>query len=62
MPRTSIPVHRLAYTIDEALAAVPIGRTKLFELIATEQLRTVRIGSRRLIPVDALTELIAGIA
>ena len=58
--RTSDRVQRLAYSIDEALQAVPIGRSKLFELIATGQLRTITIGSRRLIPVDALAALVAG--
>lgn len=53
-------IPRLAYTVNEAITAVPIGRTKLFELIATGELRTVTIGRRRLIPVDALNALMCG--
>lgn len=34
-----------------------VGRTKVFELIATGQLASVRIGRRRLIPVEALRDL-----
>jgi hypothetical protein len=59
-PSARAAVQRLAYSIDEALQAVPIGRSKLFELMASGQLRTITIGSRRLIPVDALAELASG--
>jgi excisionase family DNA binding protein len=55
MKRTEVP--RLAYTVQEALQAVPIGRSKLFELIASGELRTITIGSRRLIPADSLATL-----
>ena len=40
------------------LTLVPIGRTKLFELIATGQLRTITIGRRRLITCAALRDLL----
>jgi excisionase family DNA binding protein len=52
--------QRLAYSVDEALELVPIGRTKMFELMATGELRTITIGRRRLIPADALAALVAG--
>lgn len=55
-----LPAKRLAYTIEEALEAVPIGRTKMFELMASGRLRTVTLGRRRLIPADALAALMAG--
>jgi excisionase family DNA binding protein len=53
------PVARLAYTVDEAIQAVPIGRTTMFALISTGAVRTITIGRRRLIPADALAELAA---
>jgi excisionase family DNA binding protein len=52
--------ERLAYPVSEALELLPIGRTKMFELIATGELRTITIGRRRLIPADALAAFVAG--
>jgi len=43
-----IPVH------PDASNALGIGRTKTFELIATGQLHSIKIGKRRLIAVDEL--------
>ena len=57
MPDLPTSTRRLAYTMTEALNAVPIGRTKLFELVATGKLRSITIGTRRLIPADALDAL-----
>lgn len=56
MARTTVPP--MAYTITEALDAVPIGRTKLKELIASGALPTVLVGRKRLIPVAALEALL----
>ncbi len=57
-----MPTHppdsiRLAYTVDEVLDLVPIGKTKLKQLLATGQVRTTRVGRRVLIPRDAVIEL-----
>ena len=41
-------------SVDEARAEVPVGRTKFFELMASGQIKTVRIGRRRLVPRAAL--------
>ena len=46
------------YSIAEALDATGIGRTKMFELLANGSIASVRVGTRRLIPVDALDEFI----
>lgn len=59
-PSARAGVPRLAYTVDEAAEASTLGRSSLKKLIATGQLRSTLIGGRRLIPVDALAELIAG--
>ena len=42
------------YSIDEVLEATAIGRAKLFQLLANGSIASVRVGSRRLIPVSAL--------
>jgi len=49
---------RLAYTVSEACAALGIGRTSLYKLIAERKLQTVRIAGRRLIPVAAARALL----
>jgi len=56
-PKSS-DIQPLAFTIEQALKAVPIGRTKLHELMVTGAVRSVKIGRRRLIPVEALAELL----
>jgi excisionase family DNA binding protein len=48
---------RLLHSINEALTLVPISKTKLYQLIADGTVATVSIGSRRLIPHEALVDL-----
>jgi hypothetical protein len=45
-------------TIDQAVQASGIGRTKLFELISDQQLETLLIGRRRLVKVPSLLKLL----
>ena len=47
-------MERLAYTPKEACEALRIGRTKLYELFATGELKAVALGGKTLIPRDAL--------
>lgn len=46
----------LVLTVDEAAARLRVSRWTLYNLIRSRQLRTVKIGRRRLVPVSALTE------
>lgn len=46
-------------TVNEAAARLAIGRTSLYELIARRELRTVKIGRARRVPVSAVDELIS---
>lgn len=50
--------ERLLYSTAEACSRLNIGKTKLFELIRTGTLESVLIGSARLIPADACTDLV----
>ncbi len=43
-------------TVNEAAARLAIGRTTLYELIASRELRTVKIGRARRVPESALDE------
>jgi excisionase family DNA binding protein len=44
------------FTIDEAAEQLRVSRWTLYNLIRTNQLRTIKIGRRRLVPASALTE------
>lgn len=50
---------KLLYKVEEAAEILGIGRTKLFELLARKELRSVSIGSSRRITMDALVEYVA---
>jgi excisionase family DNA binding protein len=52
-------MDKLLLTTTEAAVALGIGRSKVYELLQTGQLRSVRIGTCRRIPADALTALVA---
>ena len=47
-------VDPLLVSVEEAARILAVGRSMLYELIAAEQLETVRIGRCRRVPVDAL--------
>jgi excisionase family DNA binding protein len=49
-------LDRLFYKPAEAATLLARGRTKVFEAIASGDLRSVKVGASRLIPVDALRE------
>ncbi|WP_026341530.1 helix-turn-helix domain-containing protein [Actinomadura atramentaria] len=46
----------LVLTVDEAAERLRVSRWTLYNLIRSNRLRTVKIGRRRLVPVDALSE------
>ena len=49
----------VVYTVEEAALVLKISRWKIFELIRTNQLRSVKIGGLRRIPHVAIDEYIA---
>jgi excisionase family DNA binding protein len=44
------------FTIDETAAQLRVSRWSVYNLIRSGQLQTIKIGRRRLVPLDALTE------
>ncbi|MEU8122178.1 helix-turn-helix domain-containing protein [Spirillospora sp. NPDC049024] len=49
-------MSELVLTVDEAAERLRVSRWTLYNLIRSNQLRTVKIGRRRLVPVAALGE------
>jgi excisionase family DNA binding protein len=47
--------------IKQAIYELGISRTALYELINAGKLKTVKIGRRRLVPIEAIEELVAGL-
>jgi excisionase family DNA binding protein len=45
--------------IKQALYELGISRTAIYELIKAGKLKTVKIGRRRLVPLEAIEELVA---
>lgn len=55
---TNTPTAQLAHAIADAARMLGIGRTKLYELIDAGELKTIRLGSRRLVPDVELQRLV----
>jgi excisionase family DNA binding protein len=53
-------VEKLLLTPIEAAHALGIGRSKFYELLTTGAIESVRIGSSRRIPADALDAFVRG--
>jgi excisionase family DNA binding protein len=52
-------MDKLLLRPTEAAEAIGIGRSKVYELLASGELPSIRIGSSVRVPVDALREWIA---
>jgi excisionase family DNA binding protein len=48
-------------TVEDAAQALALGRTKVYELVESGALRSVKIGRSRRIPVQALHEFVSDI-
>jgi excisionase family DNA binding protein len=51
-------VPKLLLTVPEAAKALAISRSKLYELIASGAIRSVRIDGARRIPLNALNDYV----
>lgn len=48
----------LAYSLDRAAALIDVSRRSLYRLMDSGELRTVKLGGRRLVPAHELERLI----
>ena len=46
------------YSIEDVIARTSLGRSKIYELLASGELGSVKVGRRRLIPATALEEFV----
>lgn len=53
-------VAPVVYRVDEAAEALRISRDTVYELIRSGRLRTIKVGTRRLVPLVALHEYVTG--
>jgi excisionase family DNA binding protein len=52
-------VEKLLLTTEEAARRLGIGRSAVYDLIRTKKLKTLKIGARRLVPIESLHEVVA---
>jgi len=52
-------MERILLTAEEVAEALHIGRTRVYSLIASKELTSVKIGNLRRIPVEAVREYAA---
>jgi excisionase family DNA binding protein len=60
--RVGREVPAVVYDVRETAAALRLSVAQVYELIRSGQLRTIKIGKRRLVPVASLQELIDRLA
>ena len=54
----ALPV-KLLLSVDEASAALSLGRTSVYKLVLRKEIFSVKVGGARRIPVAALHEFVA---
>lgn len=57
MPNRAVE-HSLTLTVDEAAALIGVSRSTAYDLVATDELPTVRLRRRILVPASALADLL----
>ena len=50
---------RVLYRVEEAAELLSVSRNRIYELIRSNQLRTVRVGGSRRVPARCLDEYVA---
>ena len=61
MDNSTSRVNARLNSVEEVIQRVGLGRTKLYEEISSGRLRSIKVGSRRLISEAALHDYIASL-
>lgn len=61
IPPPELPREKLTYTMKEASLALGIGKTSLWKAMSDGRLAAIKLGSRTLIPAEALRQWIASL-
>lgn len=59
---TAAKTPRVLLTVEAAACQLSFSRTRVYGLIKSGELRSVRVGRLRRVPADALTEYVSGLA
>ena len=54
-----MPVERLLYRPAEAADAIGVSRSRMYELIASEEIPSIRVGRTLRVPVEGLRQWVA---
>lgn len=54
-------MHTYLYTIPKAAAALGIGRSKLYQLLSSGEITSVKVGSRRMIPPSSMATFVGSL-
>ena len=52
-------IEKVGYSIEEAAQSLGVGRTTVYDLMNSGDLESVKVGRRRIIPVDAVSAFLA---
>jgi excisionase family DNA binding protein len=59
MKKVVLDIHeRAALSVEEVAAMLGVGRNTIYELIAADAIDSVKVGARRIIPVEAVKKYI----
>lgn len=49
-------VEKVGYSVEETMQATGLGRSTVYELLGSGELESIKVGRRRIVPVDAITQ------
>ena len=55
-------MEKITCTVAEAMAALSLGHSSVYDLINANELRTIKVGKRRLVIVKSIRELVERLA
>ena len=56
--QTPAPSPKVLLNVDEVAGMLSLGRSKLYSYILSGELRSLQLGRRRLIPIEAVHEFV----